>query len=99
MNNPLDLMRHVKVLEAQVERDADLDHRFEGLATRLELRVDEAPEELEAGLGLLEQRIDDGFEEIEARLSQMIASIGELTMTMKTVVHALARLTKTGLVD
>ena len=84
------LRRHVKVLEAQIERDLDLDRRFEELAARFELRIDEPPEELEARLGLLEQRIDDGFDALDARLSQLIASIGELSASLRAAVLALA---------
>jgi hypothetical protein len=85
VNDPSELIRHVKVLEAQVERDSDLERRFEELTARLELRIDEALEELEASLGLLEQRVDAGFD-------KLTASIGELSEAVRTAAHALARL-------
>ena len=54
MNGPFEhLLQHIKVLEAQVERDADLDRRFEELAARLEQRIDDGIEEIETSLGLL----------------------------------------------
>jgi hypothetical protein len=52
-------MRHVKVLEAQVERDSDLDRCFEELAARLEQRIDDGIEEIETSLGLLIESINE----------------------------------------
>ena len=56
MNGPFEhLLQHIKVLEAQVERDSDLDRRFEELAARLEQRI----EEIETSLGLLLDSINE----------------------------------------
>jgi hypothetical protein len=54
MNGPFEhLLQHIKVLEAQVERDSGLDRRFEELTARLEQRIDDGIEEIETSLGLL----------------------------------------------
>ena len=53
MNGPFEhLLQHIKVLEAQVERDADLDRRFEELAA-------DGIEEIETSLGLLLDSINE----------------------------------------
>src|SRR6516164_2015857 len=89
MNGPFEhLLQHVKVLEAQVERDADLDRRLEELAARLELRIAEAPEELEARLGLLEQRVEERFDELRGILHRMESKIDALALSLNGDHHS-----------
>ena len=72
MNGPFEhLLQHIKVLEAQVERDSDLDRRFEELAARLEQRIDDGIEEIETSLGLLIESINELSRSITLALTRL----------------------------
>jgi hypothetical protein len=89
MTDTTNLLRHIRVLESQVEGNREVAAALRELEENLIVRIDEASEELEARLGLLEQRVEERFDALDARLSQVIASIGGLPSAEETMVNAL----------
>ena len=84
MNGPFEhLLQHIKVLEAQVESDSDLDRRFEELAARLEQRIDDGIEEIETSLGLLLDSINELSGAVVRALAEIKGSKADQSKTTR----------------